>query len=131
MVGEWTKVPDRDIANMEDDCAKKGLPVRIRNAEPYREFQNFEDNDRYSLNTKYDEAIDHYIPLSVCRYYGMNEGYWRNMAINPLNLAQAQAAPPANAGLESAASSEEIQFRHKRLWGYIYRPYKAAPAQSS
>ena len=63
MVGEWTKVPDRDIANMEDDCAKKGLPVRIRNAEPYREFQNFEDNDRYSLNTKCDEAIDHYIPL--------------------------------------------------------------------
>ena len=47
MVGEWTKVPDRDIATMEDDCAKKGLPVRIRNAEPYREFQNFEDNDRY------------------------------------------------------------------------------------
>ena len=75
--------------------------------------------------------INHYIPLYVCRYYGMNEGYWRNMAINPLNLAQAQAAPPANAGLESAASSEEIQFRHKRLWGYIYRPYKAAPAPSS
>ena len=61
----------------------------------------------------------------------MNEGYWRNMAINPLNLVGAQAPPPAQAGLESAANSEEIQFRHKRLWGYIYRPYKAAPAPSS
>ena len=68
---------------------------------------------------------------ALCRYYGMNEGYWRNMAINPLNMAQVLAAPPAQAGLESAASSEEIQFRHKRHWGYIYRPYKAAPASSS
>ena len=30
----------------EEDCAKKGLSVKIRNAEPYREFQNVEDNDR-------------------------------------------------------------------------------------
>ena len=95
------------MSSLEEDCAKKGLPVRLRNAEPYREFQNFEDNDRY---------------------YGMNEGYWRNMAINPLNAAQ--VAPPAQAGLESAASSEEIQFRHKRHWGYIFRPYKAARASS-
>ena len=62
IVGEWTKVPDREIIQMEDECAKKGLSVKIRNAEPYREFQNSEDNDRF---------------------YGMNEGYWRNQAINP------------------------------------------------
>ena len=97
VVGEWTKVPDRDMHNMEEDCAKKGLPVRIRNAEPYREFQNVEDNDRY---------------------YGMNEGYWRNQAINPLNAATVQA--------QAQATTEEIQFRIKRQWGYIYRPYKAA-----
>ena len=46
VVGEWTKVPDRDMQLMEEDCAKKRLCVRIRNAEPYREFQNVEDNDR-------------------------------------------------------------------------------------
>ena len=60
------------MAQMEDDCARKGLPVKVRNAEPYREFQNVEDNDRY---------------------YGMNEGYWRNMAVNPLNAAQAPPPP--------------------------------------
>ena len=46
VVGEWTKVPDRDMSLMEEECAKKGLKVRLRNAEPYREFQNVEDNDR-------------------------------------------------------------------------------------
>ena len=46
LVGEWTKVPDREISQMEEDYARKGLPVKIRNAEPYREFQNTEDNDR-------------------------------------------------------------------------------------
>jgi len=101
VVGEWTKVPDRDMAAMEDDCARKGLNVKIRNAEPYREFQNHEDNNRY---------------------YGMNDGYLRNQAINPLNIAQ--MPPPPQAGIET--SSDEIQFRHKRSWGYIYRPYKAA-----
>jgi len=102
VVGEWTKVPDRDMSLMEEECAKKGLKVRLRNAEPYREFQNVEDNDRY---------------------YGMNEGYWRNMAVNPLNAAQAPPPPQAAA---VGTSTEEIQFRHKRHWGYIYRPYKAA-----
>jgi len=102
LVGEWTKVPDREIALFEEDCARKGLPVKIRNAEPYREFQNSEDNDRY---------------------YGMNEGYWRNQAVNPLNLPQVPVAAQQNqAGI---ATTEEIQFRHKRVWGYIYRPYKA------
>ena len=52
---------------MEEECERRGLPVKIRNAEPYREFQNSDDNDRY---------------------YGMNEGYWRNQAVNPLNLPQ-------------------------------------------
>ena len=73
VVGEWTRVPDKEISQLEDDCARKGLHVKVRNAEPYREFQNTEDNDRY---------------------YGMNEGYWRNQAINPLNLAQAGGQPP-------------------------------------
>ena len=76
----------------------------------------------------------------------MNEGYWRNMAVNPLNAAQ--APPPPQVRIDSGfprkwfgrwmnllfpiqaaavgTSTEEIQFRHKRHWGYIYRPYKAA-----
>jgi len=108
VVGEWTKVPDREIAQLEEDCARKGLPVKVRNAEPYREFQSSEDNDRY---------------------YGMNEGYWRNLAVNPLNLPQG----PQPAALQGAAgaTSEEIQFRHKRVWGYVYRPYKSEPADLS
>lgn len=108
VVGEWTKVPDREIAQLEEDCAKKGLPVKVRNAEPYREFQSSEDNDRY---------------------YGMNEGYWRNLAVNPLNLPQGPQ-PPAAQGA-AGATSEEIQFRHKRVWGYVYRPYKSEPADHS
>jgi len=88
---------------LEEDCAKKGVPVKIRNSEPYREFQNTEDNDRY---------------------YGVNEGYWRNQAINPLNLPQAPIAA-AQINQAAAPTTEEIQFRHKRIWGYIYRPYKA------
>merc|ERR1711881_581151 len=40
VVGEWTRVPDKEISQMEDDCARKGLNVKVRNAEPYREFQN-------------------------------------------------------------------------------------------
>ena len=59
---------------MEEECAKRGLSVKIRNAEPYREFQNSEDNDRY---------------------YGINEGYWRNQAVNPLNLPQGPVAQVA------------------------------------
>jgi len=101
VVGEWTRVPDKEISQIEDDCARKGLNVKVRNAEPYREFQNQEDNDRY---------------------YGMNEGYWRNQAVNPLNIPQAGAQPQL---VGQAATSDEIQFRHKRHWGYIYRPYYA------
>lgn len=107
VVGEWTKVPDREISQMEEECAKRGLSVKIRNAEPYREFQNSEDNDRY---------------------YGINEGYWRNQAVNPLNLPQ---GPVAQVAQGAGATSEEIQFRHKRIWGYIYRPYKSEPQESS
>lgn len=103
VVGEWTKVPDREIAQLEEEAARKGLPVKVRNAEPYREFQSSEDNDRY---------------------YGMNEGYWRNLAVNPVNL------PAGQQGL-AAASQEEIHFRHRRLWGYVYRPYKSEPADLS
>ena len=77
VVGEWTRVPDKEISQLEEDCARKGLHVKVRNAEPYREFQNTEDNDRY---------------------YGMNEGYWRNQAINPLNLAQAGGGQPPQVG---------------------------------
>jgi len=98
VVGEWTKVPDREMSQLEEEARKKGLNVRIRNAEPYREFQNNEDNDRF---------------------YGMNEGYWRNMAVNPLQ-------PQQN---EEGTTNEEIQFRHKRLWGYIYRPYRSEPTE--
>lgn len=29
VVGEWTKVPDREIAQLEEDCAMKGLPVKV------------------------------------------------------------------------------------------------------
>ena len=57
-------MPDREMTLLEEDCAKKGLTVRLRNAEPYREFQNMEDNDRY---------------------YGMNEGYVRNHVMNHSN----------------------------------------------
>jgi len=59
----------------------------------------------------------------------MNEGYWRNLAVNPLNLPQG----PQPAALQGAAGaiSEEIQFRHKRVWGYVYRPYKSEPADLS
>ena len=62
---------------MEEEYARRGLPVKIRNAEPYREFQNSEDNDRY---------------------YGMNEGYWRNQAVNPLNLPQGPVPQVAQVG---------------------------------
>ena len=34
------------MSQMEEDARRKGLNVRLRNAEPYREFQNTEDNDR-------------------------------------------------------------------------------------
>ena len=98
VVGEWTRVPDKEISQLEEDCARKGLSVKVRNAEPYREFQNQEDNDRY---------------------YGMNEGYWRNQAINPINLDN----NPGQAVQVQATTGDEIQFRHKRHWGYIYRPY--------
>ena len=36
----------REMSQMEEDARRKGLNVRLRNAEPYREFQNTEDNDR-------------------------------------------------------------------------------------
>lgn len=117
VVGEWTKVPDREIIQLEEDCGKMGLMVKIRNAEPYREFQNSEDNDRF---------------------YGMNEGYWRNQAVNPLNLPQGQGqAPPPAQPIQphiqqgAGATTEEILFRHKRIWGYIYRPYKSEPQNNS
>jgi hypothetical protein len=110
VVGEWTKVPDREIAQLEEDCARKGLPVKVRNAEPYREFQSSEDNDRY---------------------YGMNEGYWRNLAVNPLNLPQGPQPAALQGAAAAGATSEEIQFRHKRVWGYVYRPYKSEPADLS
>ena len=89
------------MAQLEEEAGRRGLAVRIRNAEPYREFQNSEDNDRY---------------------YGMNEGYWRNQAVNPLNLPGQQQ--------QGGTVSEEIQFRHRRVWGYIYRPYKSEPCES-
>lgn len=99
VVGEWTQVPDREMSLMEEEARRKGLNVRIRNAEPYREFQNTEDNDRF---------------------YGVNEGYWRNQAVNPLQ--------PQN---EEETTNEEIQFRHKRVWGYIYRPYRSEPTDQT
>ena len=71
---------------MEEECAKRGLPVKIRNAEPYREFQNSEDNDRY---------------------YGMNEGYWRNQAVNPLNLPQGPAP-------------QVVQVRYRPVMHYLF-----------
>jgi len=36
----------REMSLLEEEARRKGLNVRIRNAEPYREFQNNEDNDR-------------------------------------------------------------------------------------
>jgi hypothetical protein len=41
----------REMSQMEEEARRKGLNVRVRNAEPYREFQNTEDNDR-SENTQ-------------------------------------------------------------------------------
>ena len=29
VVGEWTKVPDREIAQLEEEAARKGLPVKV------------------------------------------------------------------------------------------------------
>ena len=49
IVGEWTRIPDREISGYEEEYAIKGLRVNIRNAEPYREFQNMDDNDRCFL----------------------------------------------------------------------------------
>jgi len=58
--GEWTKIPDSELMEIQQKCWKQGLQVSISNAEPYRDFQNFEDNDRY---------------------YGMNAEYWRRRGI--------------------------------------------------
>jgi len=94
IVGEWTKIPDRELAQCEYDAASKGLDVKIRNAEPYRDFQNLEDNDRF---------------------YGMNEGYWRhNGGVSPHQLQQQDG--------EGESTVEEVQFRYPREWGYVYRP---------
>lgn len=40
------------MSQMEEEARRKGLNVRVRNAEPYREFQNIEDNDRSVLDNK-------------------------------------------------------------------------------
>ena len=48
-MGEWTRIPDREISGYEEEYGIKGLRVNIRNAEPYREFQNMDDNDRCFL----------------------------------------------------------------------------------
>jgi hypothetical protein len=45
----------REMSQLEEEARRKGLNVRIRNAEPYREFQNNEDNDRSASPTGQDQ----------------------------------------------------------------------------
>eukprot|EP00088_Acartia_fossae_P056908 TRINITY_DN6635_c0_g2_i1.p1 TRINITY_DN6635_c0_g2~~TRINITY_DN6635_c0_g2_i1.p1 ORF type:complete len:756 (-),score=155.82 TRINITY_DN6635_c0_g2_i1:596-2863(-) len=113
IVGEWTKIPDRELAEIQQRCWKQGLKVAISNAEPYRDFQNYEDNDRY---------------------YGMNAGYWRLRGIPARGddlaaLAAAAAAGGAVGGLAVAAAAEgheeeaaPVHVRYPRTFGYVYRP---------
>ena len=40
-----------ELMEIQQKCWKQGLQVSISNAEPYRDFQNYEDNDRCVMMT--------------------------------------------------------------------------------
>jgi len=105
IVGEWTRIPDREISGYEEEYGIKGLRVNIRNAEPYREFQNMDDNDRF---------------------YGMNEGYWRHNGAVSLDPNQEEEEGDHENEEEGAAAEggKELQRKFPRCWGYAYRPFK-------
>lgn len=90
--GEWTKIPDSELIEIQQKCWKQGLQVSISNAEPYRDFQNYEDNDRY---------------------YGMNIEYWRRRGI-PMRTDEGEQ-------LQQEEEVEQ-KLRVPRTFGYIYRP---------
>ena len=72
---------------------------QVRNAEPYREFQSSEDNDRYyGMN----EVLIWVRGLVKC--LTTLQGYWRNLAVNPLNLPQG----PQPAALQVNFSQQKL-----------------------
>ena len=118
VVGEFTRIPDLKLAAIVDKYAEEGLRgLSVRNAVPYRRFDNDYDSDRY---------------------YGMNEGY--------KELLRRQQEEVALAAGAVAVGEQEPQQQHANSWwrrgnaggagaggagrrylrweGYVFRPFE-------
>ena len=118
VVGEFTRVPDLKLAAVVERYAEEGLRgLSVRNAVPYRRFDNDYDSDRY---------------------YGMNEGY--------RELLRRQQEEVALAGAVAVGGEQEQPQQHANSWwrrgnaggagaggagrrclrweGYVFRPFE-------
>ena len=123
IVGEFTRVPDLKLAAFVEKYAEEGLRgLSVRNAVPYRRFDNDYDSDRY---------------------YGMNEGYRELLRRQQEEVALAGAVAVAGMGEQEPLQQQQ---QHANSWwrrgnaggagaggagrrclrweGYVFRPFE-------
>ncbi|XP_059097262.1 uncharacterized protein LOC131891647 [Tigriopus californicus] len=114
LTGEFTRIPDKILRAKTDSFVQKGLRrLRVRNAVPYRRFENVHDSERF---------------------YGMNEGY-QNMVHNqpfqlyhhPFPVPHVPEEQRNNEAGPVRGSSSANQNLHRRFQGYVFRPYPKPP----
>eukprot|EP00095_Tigriopus_kingsejongensis_P005085 maker-scaffold159_size295958-snap-gene-1.28 protein:Tk05085 transcript:maker-scaffold159_size295958-snap-gene-1.28-mRNA-1 annotation:"conserved hypothetical protein" len=112
LTGEFTRIPDTLLWAKTEHFVRKGLRrLDIRNAVPYRRFENIHDIDRF---------------------YGVNEGYQNLMQNQQLQLQHhifhvphpLDAAPRGPGHPQSQRSRNGLP---KRFEGYVFRPYPKPP----
>ncbi len=122
VVGEFTRIPDTKLAAFNAKYVELGLRrLSVRNAVPYRRFDNDYDSDRH---------------------YGVNEGYRAMIQLQQEAAASAAAAAAAAAAGGGGGGNQQQQHhswwrgngdpggmyadagkRHRRFKGYVFRPF--------
>ena len=100
LVGEFTRVPDKTLEARRSAFEARGLRgLRVRNALPYRRFENPYDSERH---------------------YSINEGY-RMLMQEQQHLLMQQQHRQQQQGEDKSGQGQ--QRAHKRFAGYVFRPY--------
>lgn len=125
LVGEFTKIPDKSLRDKTEVYARKGLRrLKIRNAVPYRKFENIYDAERYyGMNEGYQLFLQAQIAQQQQQqqqFIGQMEGM--NLHPGPLPAAVQQQAPllnPAEANGGGAAAFAMPPFHINQQAGEI------------
>jgi hypothetical protein len=129
VVGEFTRIPDIKLVRLTTKYVEMGLHgLRVRNAIPYRSFDNEYDSDRhYGLNEGYRSMLQRQQAAATAANGGVqqNSRWRRGHAFGGGGWGQ----DDADTEYDGSAAADKRRGGGERFKGYVFRPFEDGKAK--